>query len=160
MNLPKIQISLFFLFFSIIGFFSYVVKDVRASTKGLCVPDCTFEWRHDLCPICYDCYGCNGCTVDCGTQTCDTCTQVCCLTGCKPIAEGCSGGGGGGGTSTPTPTPTPTPSPTPAPTPTPGPPATFPPGAGIKAEVVVYWTDSRGRHEVRSVTYFTDWRER
>jgi hypothetical protein len=28
--------------------------------------------------------------VDCGTQNCDTCTQVCCLTGCKSIAEGCS----------------------------------------------------------------------
>ena len=34
--------------------------------------------------------GCSG-TTDCGTQTCDNCTQVCCPTGCKPIAEGCGG---------------------------------------------------------------------
>lgn len=30
----------------------------------------------------------------------------------------------------------------------------------ITAEVKVYWTDAQGVHEVRSVTYFTDWRQR
>lgn len=30
----------------------------------------------------------------------------------------------------------------------------------IEANVRVYWTDSQGEHEVRSVTSFADWRER
>jgi len=40
-----------------------------------------------------------GGTTECGTQTCDNDTQVCCPTGCKPIAEGCT-------VATPTPVPT------------------------------------------------------
>ena len=31
-----------------------------------------------------------GGTTECGTQTCDNDTQVCCSTGCKPIADGCT----------------------------------------------------------------------
>ena len=30
----------------------------------------------------------------------------------------------------------------------------------IQADIKVYWADSQGDHEVRSVTDFTDWRER
>lgn len=30
----------------------------------------------------------------------------------------------------------------------------------IEASVVVSWEDSRGLHEVKSITYFTDWREK
>ena len=30
----------------------------------------------------------------------------------------------------------------------------------VTAEVKIYWSDSGGTHEVKSVTYFTDWRER
>lgn len=30
----------------------------------------------------------------------------------------------------------------------------------IEADVTVYWDDAQGTHEVRSVTNFTDWRER
>lgn len=30
----------------------------------------------------------------------------------------------------------------------------------INADVVVYWTDAQGYHEVRSATSFTDWRQR
>jgi LPXTG-motif cell wall-anchored protein len=52
--------------------------------------------------------------IQCGTQTCNGCNQVCCTDGCKPKGEGC-------GTPTPTPTPTPTITPTPTPTVTPTP---------------------------------------
>lgn len=30
----------------------------------------------------------------------------------------------------------------------------------IEADVVVYWSDAQGYHEVRSATSFTDWRQR
>lgn len=65
--------------------------------------------------------------------------------------------------SDPTPTPTPTPEPDATPTPTAGPTPTpgLPGGKTIiNAEVVVYWTDAQGYHEVKSATSFTDWRQR
>lgn len=35
---------------------------------------------------------------------------------------------------------------------------TVPSATNVDAEVKVYWDDAQGRHEVKSVTTFTDWR--